>query len=156
MATSKKKSASRPSFTETALRRAAGQVIFERADEYVCSEALTRRLVAKNTLSAQVYGNYGVYRVRLEVSSRGGLTASCTCPAEMDFCKHAAALGRTWLAEPESFFDLESLRQDLEGRSREELVELVLQMAAVQPAVLSVFGIEGFDEEQEPCDDSAS
>lgn len=150
MPTPRKNMGSAPQFTETTLRKAAGEVVFDRADEYTCSEALTRRLVAKNALSAQVYGHYGNYQVRLEIGTQGKLTASCTCPAEMLFCKHAAALGRTWLAEPESFFDLESLREDLEGRSREELVELILQMAAVQPAVLSVLGIEGFDEEEAP------
>ncbi len=136
-----------PRLTREALLKAAGPVIFDRADEYVCSEALARRLVSGNVLSAQVYGSAGVYQVRLEISQRGKPVATCTCPAEMLFCKHAVAVGKTWLEEPESFFDLKTLMAELEGRSKEELIDLIREMAESCPAVLSVLGVEGFEGE---------
>ena len=38
--------------TEKPLVSAAGQTIFDRADEYVCSEALTGRLISEKVLAA--------------------------------------------------------------------------------------------------------
>ena len=151
MVRSRKEQPSRtgPRLTERALVRDAGQVIFDRADEYVCSEALNKRLVSEHVLSAQVYGNYGIYRVRLETGPRGKLTPFCTCPAEMFFCKHAVALGRTWIEAPESFFDLKTLDTRLEGYSKADFISLIRQMAESCPVVLGVLGIEGFEEEEE-------
>ncbi|OGG45941.1 MAG: hypothetical protein A3F84_20600 [Candidatus Handelsmanbacteria bacterium RIFCSPLOWO2_12_FULL_64_10] len=143
----KRSSGAGPRLTREALVKAAGPVIFDRADEYVCSEALAKRLVSENVLSAQVYGSAGIYHVRLEVSQRGKPMATCTCPAEMLFCKHAVAVGRTWLEEPETFFDLKTLMAELEGRSKEALIDLIREMAEAYPAALGVLGVEGFEEE---------
>ncbi len=65
----------------------------------------------------------------------------------MLFCKHAVAVGRTWLEEPETFFDLRTLIAKLEGRSKEDLIDLIRQMAESYPAVLSVLGVEEFEED---------
>ena len=150
---SRKKSSPGFRLTKEALLKAAGPVVFDRADEYVCSEALCKRLASGNVLFAQVYGSVGVYHVRIEVSSRGKPMATCTCPAEMLFCKHAVALGRTWLEAPETFFDLRTRIAELEGRSKEDLIDLILQMAESCPAVLSILGVEGFEEDEEGRDE---
>jgi uncharacterized Zn finger protein len=148
MAKSKTLAKKLPQLTGSKLVNLAGQAVFDRAEQYVCSDALAQRLVGSNNLSARIYGNYGIYEVGLEFGPKDQLASYCTCPAEMYCCKHAVALGLTWMQEPESFFNIESLRVDLETRSKDELVELVIQMAKEQPAVLTVLGIEGFDEEE--------
>ena len=81
--------------------------------------------------------------------NQGHVFAPRTCPAEMLFCKHAVALGRTWLEEPDSFFDLTTLEVTLQQCSKAELLSLIQQIAESHPAALSVLGVEGFEEEEE-------
>ena len=42
---------------------------------------------------------------------------------------------------------------ELEGRSKEDLIDLILQMVESCPAVLSVLGVEGFEEDEEGRDE---
>ena len=46
----------------------------------------------------------------------------------MTFCKHAAALGLTWIKEPGTFFNMNTVPELLSQKSTEELQELILQM----------------------------
>jgi len=150
-------------FSETQLAQAVEAKIFHRAQSYVGE--FTHRLRVGNTLAGRVAGDYGVYAVSL--SSDGvQLTPSCTCPADIEFCKHAVALGLTYLEEPDSFYDLRSLATQLEQRSPADLSTLIVQIATRHPQVLGMLGVEGFadedddeeededeDEEDEPYDE---
>ncbi|MGH8056033.1 MAG: SWIM zinc finger family protein, partial [Candidatus Entotheonellia bacterium] len=100
----------------------------------------------------RVSGTYGVYAVSLSIDG-SNLTPSCTCPADMEFCKHAVALGLTYLEEPESFYDLRTLTAQLEQRSPEELIDLIVQIATRHPQVLGMLGVAGFAEEEEDDDE---
>ncbi|MBI3328757.1 MAG: hypothetical protein HYZ81_18895 [Nitrospinae bacterium] len=140
--------------SETQLAHAVDAKIFHRAQPYVGE--FTHRLCVGTTIAGRVVGNYGVYAVSL--SSDGvQLTPACTCPADVEFCKHAVALGLTYVEEPNSFYDLRSLATHLEQRSPTELSALIVQIATRYPQVLGILGVDGFtdedDDEEEDDDD---
>jgi len=92
-------------FTEAKIKKACGEVIFKRALDYVCTSFLSNRLLyfRADKLTGVVEGNDGDYRTTFQLSLDGELHTCCTCPAEMYVCKHAAALGITYLRKPETF-----------------------------------------------------
>jgi len=130
--------------TETQLAHAVDEKCFHRAQLYVSE--FTHRLRSGHTIAGRVACTYGVYAVSLEVAD-SQLTPSCTCPGEMEFCKHAVALGLTYLEEPESFYDLHTLTAQLEQSPPGELINLIVQIATRYPQVLGMFGVEGFSDE---------
>lgn len=136
--------------SETHLAHAVDEKIFHRAQPYVGE--FTHRLCCGNTIAGRVAGNYGVYAVSLG-GDGSKLAPSCTCPADMEFCKHAVALGLTYLEEPDSFYDLRSLATQLEQRPPAELSVLIIQIATRYPQVLGMLGVEGFADEEEEDDD---
>jgi uncharacterized Zn finger protein len=123
--------------TESTLRKLAGPKYFERGEEY-CDAGAVRALETKDgVVSARVQGTH-TYKVRLRVES-GQLGYECSCPlgGEGTFCKHAVAVGLTWLGKgkegdsPGKFqVSLEDIRGYLEGRDKKELVDLVADFAA--------------------------
>ncbi len=137
-----------PSIDVDDIRDSCEWKTFERAYEYVSSAELRKRIVWENLLGAEIVGNYGIYQVSIEVE-KDNLNAQCTCPAEMDFCKHAVALGLTWIEDPESFFNINQLMDGLRGNSKDYLLDMIVQIVTTYPYTLSVFGIEGFEEEED-------
>jgi uncharacterized Zn finger protein len=75
----------------------------------------TRRLIRENIISGMVEGNLGTYNVSLGVSNEE-LTPNCNCPADMYFCKHAVALGLTYIDQPDSFYDFENVKNLLKAK----------------------------------------
>jgi uncharacterized Zn finger protein len=128
--------------TESALRKMAGPKYFERGEEY-CDAGAVRALETKDgVVSARVQGTH-TYKVRLRGES-GQLNSECSCPLgeEGTFCKHAVAVGLTWLGQGKeggspgkSQVSLEDIRGYLEKRDKKELVDLVADFA-VQDARL--------------------
>lgn len=128
--------------TESTLRKLAGPKYFERGEEY-CDGGAVRALETKDgVVSARVQGTR-TYKVRLRVES-GQLGYECSCPlgGEGTFCKHAVAVGLTWLGQGKegdsprtSQVSLEDIRGYLEKRDKKELVDLVTDFA-VQDARL--------------------
>lgn len=100
-------------------------------------------------IQAEIRGNYGNYRVGLSRDEDGFLEPFCTCPADMYFCKHAAAIGVTWIHEPATFFNIESLPEMLAEKSKSEVTEIILRMVQLYPGCLTVLGVEGFEDEDE-------
>lgn len=137
--------------SEAQLSQAVDKKTFHRSQPYVGE--FTHRLRFGTTVAGKVLGNYGVYAVSLG-SEGSQLAPSCTCPADMEFCKHAVALGLTYLEEPDSFHDLRSLSTELEQRPSNELSALIIQIATRYPQILGMLGVEGFaDEEEDDNDD---
>lgn len=75
-------------------------------------------------------------------------SAHCTCPSEQFPCKHVRALEATWKQNPDSFFDLVDLMNQLERKPKAELLALISEMAMAAPESLAACGIEEFDDEQ--------
>jgi hypothetical protein len=59
------------------------------------------------------------------------------------------ALRETWNANPQSFFDLDAWLKQLSRQSKEELVESIGMMVVEAPEMLGLFGVEGFDVDNE-------
>ena len=136
--------------TEEKIREAGGQITFERAFEYVCSEYVSKRIVWPSIceVRAEVDDNYGKYVTGFQPLKNGITRTFCSCPAEKQFCKHAAALGITWVQDPETFFNMESLPEMLKKKSRKELEELIMQIIYKRTECLTLLGIEGFAEDK--------
>lgn len=91
-----------------------------------------------NTLKALCRGSIPEpYRVQATLAEDGRiLEAECSCPVGYGgHCKHVAALLLTWRSEPERFVEVQDLATALEGKSKEELVRLLLTVAGVDPAI---------------------
>jgi len=119
----------------------------ERVAEYVDSPLVTQRVRFGKQVSARIEGNYGTYRTCVSQSKK--VTGECTCPSELWPCKHVHALRATWEANPSSFFNLDDWLKKLAEEPKATLVEAIGNMVVEFPALLSVFGVPGFEEEVE-------
>jgi len=116
----------------------------ERVAEYVDSPSMVHRLRAGSVVAARILGTLGVYKVRLDTRRKQG---ECTCPSEIQPCKHVEALRRTWKKRPGSFADLDELLDvALRSKSRADLVQLMREMALESPSSLTALGALGFRE----------
>ena len=62
--------------------------------------------------------------------------ANCTCPSWRYWCKHLAALGLTYVQEPDAFEiveDSQGLRKKLQQKKKNELVEMLMQAITQHP-----------------------
>ncbi|MCP4361067.1 MAG: hypothetical protein GY796_23920 [Chloroflexi bacterium] len=67
-------------------------------------------------ITAVVRGNHGDYNVSIE-AQEGGMQSTCSCyKGKRGYCHHCAALGLTYLAEPDSFVVIEVKRCRENGR----------------------------------------
>ena len=121
--------------------------------EYISSPRMRQRVKAGRRLSVHIHGNYGVYRTSLKGDRGEKLTYSCTCPSPYYPCKHAAALAHTYLKEPETFFDIDTLRPRLEQMDKEQLTSLLLTCLTEYPRLLTVLGFVAQEEEEEEEED---
>jgi hypothetical protein len=117
----------------------------QRVAEYVDSALLTQRLRFGKEVSARIEGNFGIYRTRVTLTKK--LKGDCSCPSEIWPCKHIHALRATWEANPASFFDFDLWLKKLADEPKESLVESISNMVSANPGLLSVFGVPGFDAE---------
>jgi len=108
--------------------------IFERGQGYYSSDTIVRCTVSEDTLTAKVRGNYGLYTVKVEGTSKG-LDLECDCPYDGVVCKHiVAALLRYLGGDCEEVQSSASgvphaLKQTLEALSHRALLDLILNLA---------------------------
>lgn len=120
--------------TEAALRRLAGERSYARGLAYFESGAVIDLVRTDAAIKARVAGSDD-YRVRLRAAGHE-IDWSCTCPLgdEGTFCKHAVAAGVAWLhAGGKAFDELAALRSHLAAKSKEALIELLLEQASEDP-----------------------
>ena len=132
--------------TEEQLAQVIDEKTFHRAQPYV--REFTHRLRSGPAISGRVAGPHGVFTVSLTIAD-STLTPACSCTSDPGFCRHAIALGLTYIEEPQSFYDVRTLTTQLERYSHGELVELVLQMGTRYPQTLGMLGVEGFADEED-------
>lgn len=120
------------SFSLDKLRKVAPGTVLENAEELTDVEFMIQRLKDGNEIS----GTFVTYdrNIVCTVSARKySLQELCTCEAGY-FCRHAAALVLTYIEKPDSFLNLESYLDELAGRPRDELVEMLRRMIGRYPA----------------------
>ena len=128
-------------FDVAALRALAGAKVFGRGEAYVAADAVQLLAVEKDRVLAQVAGSED-YRTRL--SGRGKrIGGDCSCPAFNDwgFCKHMVAVAlavnaQGGDAEAEGVGTLSRIRAHLKTRGVDALVDLVIDLAERDPALL--------------------
>jgi uncharacterized Zn finger protein len=136
--------------SEPQLAQAVEEKTFHRAQPYV--REFTHRLRSGHTIGGRVVGPYSVYSVSLQIEG-GSLRPSCSCTTEATFCKHVVALGLTYLEEPHTFYDLQTLTAELEQFPPHKLISLIVQIATRHPQILSMLGVEGFPQEEDEDDE---
>lgn len=123
----------------------------QRVAAYVDSRAMVQRLHVGPLVAAAIRGSMGRYRVKLDAKTGEG---SCTCPSEIQPCKHIEAVRLTWRKKPESFMDVDALLDvHLQGRDRDELVRMMRAMVLESPPALAALGALQF-RDVEDRDDS--
>ncbi len=121
------------------------------AIEYIDSSLMTERLRDGRQLSARIDGRYGLYVTRVRLTRR--LDGDCTCPSDVQPCKHVRALRATWERNPESFFDVQAFLRLLDGYEKAQLIETIGRMVTAFPAALGALGVPGFGEQDADIDE---
>jgi uncharacterized Zn finger protein len=110
---------------------------FSRGEKYFAEGHVRRLSVDGTSVSATVDGTQA-YRVRLDVT-RSGLRGRCSCPHDVDFCKHCVAVALAWLSQAGQVertarprgkrLSDERMRSFLLGRDPEWLVDRLMAAA---------------------------
>jgi len=120
--------------------------IEQRVAEYIDSPQVTHRIKQGKQLTARILGNYGVYWT--SVSATKKTTGSCSCPSDLQPCKHIYALRETWRVNPGSFFGLDQWLAELFDHSKATLIEAIAVLVMRSPESLGVLGIPGFEDKE--------
>ncbi|MBK8905742.1 MAG: hypothetical protein IPM53_31455 [Anaerolineaceae bacterium] len=103
-------------------------------------------------ITAVVEGNHGDYKVVIE-AQENGLWSACSCYiGKQGYCHHCAALGLTFLAEPDSFVviekvertavtDLNTLQAYLDSVTLDELMSQLRDKGMTQKAFCESIGM---------------
>ncbi|MCI0572740.1 MAG: SWIM zinc finger family protein [Myxococcaceae bacterium] len=124
-----------PVLTAKSVRAHVGARNYEQGQRYAARGALYQARRLGRTLKAHCEGSQDrTYDVTATVGPKAAIDAGCSCPVGGGGrCKHVAALLLSWLANPESFVELEPLGAVLARRSKEELIALIQQLVTMQP-----------------------
>lgn len=140
--------------TETLIQSHCGAESVKRGRTYYKQGAVVDRTKTGKTVQAKCYGRMPApYRLSVMLDNRKILASSCSCPVGGGGrCKHMAALLLAWLHEPASFSEVESLTDVLESRSKESLVQLILQMIQKEPDLESLIRLPPPQEPRQSLD----
>src|SRR6266511_1080976 len=109
-----------PHIKQSDVRNWTEDVYFQRGQNYYKQGAIYDQRKQGMTLKSKCAGSQApFYRHEVLFSSRGIDSAECSCPVgEGGHCKHTVALLLTWVNDPDSFQETESLDVVLEKRSK--------------------------------------
>lgn len=128
-----------PSLTEDRIRKRATPQSWERGLDYFHGDAVLSAIWRDGLLIAEVQGSqYEPYRVVVEFGPDGEIVdTECTCPYDWGGdCKHIIATLLYLVRRPQEVEQRPSLSDLLSGLSREQLVELVQNLARIHPEVV--------------------
>lgn len=126
-------------FDVDTLRELAGAKSFARGQEYHRDGSVEILTLGRGKVIAEVAGSQD-YRAAL-TGSGTDFDGECTCPAfsEWGFCKHLVAVALTVNAAgdgADAVGALPKLREYLQAKSNDQLVEMVLDLAELHPELL--------------------
>jgi len=140
--------------TRRAVHRTADAGSLERGADYAARGRVHGLVHDRETIVAEVTGSRR-YRVRLWVEG-DELAHACTCPVGEDglFCKHCVAVGLAWIAARAPAAAARPSPADLRARlsamSREALVELLMEQAAVDERLRRRLLLEAVEKAEQP------
>jgi hypothetical protein len=140
-----KQTKTKPVFDVAKLRKAAGNKVFERGEEYHADGSVDILTFSNSRVTAQVTGTKP-YFVDL-ACNKGELSGFCSCPAYVDhgFCKHMVATG---LAANDHVPDdgpgdsPDTIENVLRSLDHEALVKLVIDIAGSDPKALHALSLK--------------
>lgn len=96
--------------TEEQLRNISTSITLQRAENYVGKFFDCK--IEDNVLEGKIRGNHGIYHVKLKIDT-DPLTYECQCETSKEmFCKHAAALGLTYIYTPWVFESNKKIKRE--------------------------------------------
>ena len=119
----------------------------QRVMEYVDSPLLFHRVKLGAEILCEVNGHEGVYLARASILARGPY--ACSCPSELEPCKHVEALRETFRRNPDSFFDAEATLYALADRPKPDLLETMRAIIRDTPGVLRTLDSNAFGDEDD-------
>jgi uncharacterized Zn finger protein len=142
-ATMAKQTKTKPVFDVAKLRKAAGNKVFERGEDYHADGSVDILTFSNSRVTAQVTGTQP-YFVDLACNN-GELSGSCSCPAYVDhgFCKHMVATGLTANDHvPDDGAGADTIENVLRSLDHEALVKLVIDIVSSDPKALHALSLK--------------
>lgn len=131
----------RPELSLADAKSAFQPAYFERGRRYYRQGAISQPVRRANVLEAHCEGSQPYpYQVRAKIKARGVVSSTCTCPIG-GYCKHVAALLIQWIEEPESFRTPVDPTDQLQDRSKKELIALIVKMINRHPDLEALLGL---------------
>lgn len=135
---------------QAAIKKRWGEAKGPKVERYVGK--FWNRQRRERRITAVVRGNHGDYNVVIE-AQEAGLWSACSCYiGKHGYCHHCAALGLTFLAEPDSFVaiekvektavtDLDTLQAYLDSVTLDELTKQMRAKGITQKAFCEAVGM---------------
>ncbi len=131
-----------PELTETDIHNWTDARSFERGKGYQRDGFILHPRRQGMTLKAQCLGSQPTpYRVQVTLNEKGIANATCSCPVGYA-CKHTVALLLTWVHEPDTFSEQETLEASLAKRSQQDLIALIMKMLERVPELEDLLQIQ--------------
>ncbi len=141
-----------PHLTESDIRNWTDDVYFQRGQKYYKQGAIYDGRKQGMTLKSKCSGSQApFYRQEVLFNNRGIESAECSCPVgEGGYCKHTVALLLSWVNNPDSFQESESLDRVLEKRSKTELIAIFKEMLEQDPDLESLLELPLIEGDSQP------
>ncbi len=128
-----------PKLMEADVRAITDSGSFSRGQEYFRNNQIINGQVQGMVLKSQALGT-DTYRVKVTLNQHGIDVTSCSCPVG-GLCKHVVALLLTWIHRPQEFQEIAELRNTLDQRSKEQLIDLILLLIDRAPELEPLLGL---------------
>lgn len=147
--------------SESSILLRTDEKVFDRGEVLLASGAILSLAKRGDSLYAKVEGSdIKPYRVSVRQGEDGEVEAECSCPYGEewgDWCKHIVAVLLAYAHDDDAIEEQPSLEEWLEPYSREQLVELLIELSGRNPAlydevVAVVTGEEPGDEDEDDWD----
>jgi uncharacterized Zn finger protein len=141
-----------PHIKQSDVRNWTDDVYFQRGQNYYKQGAIYDQRKQGMSLKSKCAGSQApFYRQEVLFSSHGIESAECSCPVgEGGHCKHTVALLLTWVNDPDSFQEAESLDVVLEKRSKAELISVIKEMLEQEPDLESLLELPLTEADSQP------
>ena len=141
-----------PHIKQTDVQKWTDDVYFQRGQAYYGQGAIYDQRKQGMTLKSKCAGSQApFYRQEVLFNSHGIESAQCSCPVgEGGHCKHTVALLLTWVNDPDSFQETESIDIVLEKRSKAELIAVIKEMLEQEPDLESLLELPLAEGDHQP------